>query len=99
VNAQSRVVSFTPLGRAAEAKDDESILDVARRANVPLGNSCGGVGICTRCKVRVVQGAENLSPATSIELRFGQARGFAEGERMACQAVVRGDCEVTTTYW
>jgi ferredoxin len=93
------VVTFTPLGRAAAAKENESILDVARRAAVPLGNSCGGVGVCTRCKVRVVNGAENLSPATSIETRFGQARGFAEDERMACQAVVLGDCEVTTTYW
>lgn len=92
-------MSFTPLGRSAAANEDESILDVARRAAVPLGNSCGGVGVCTRCKVRIVSGAENLSPATSIELRFGTARGFAHDERMACQAVVRGDCEVTTTYW
>jgi len=99
VNGASKVVTFTPLGRSAEGKPDESILDVARRAGVPLGNSCGGVGVCTRCKVRVLSGAANLSPATSIELRFGSARGFAEDERMACQAVVKGDCEVTTTYW
>ncbi|MDP9192800.1 MAG: (2Fe-2S)-binding protein [Acidobacteriota bacterium] len=99
MNAASKVVSFTPLGRTAEARDDESILDVARRAGVPLGNSCGGVGVCTRCKIRVVAGAANLSPATSIEIRFGPARGFADDERMACQAVVNGDCEVTTTYW
>ncbi len=99
VNAASKVVSFTPLGKTAAARDDESILDVARRAGVPLGNSCGGVGVCSRCKVRVVAGGENLRPATSIEVRFGTARGFAQDERMACQAVVLGDCEVTTTYW
>ena len=58
-----------PEGR--DANDDESLLDVARRAGVPLGNSCGGVGVCARCKVRVVSGAENLSPPTSIEVRFG----------------------------
>ena len=99
MNAASRAVSFIPLGTRAEARNDESILDVARRAGVPLGNSCGGVGVCTRCKVRVIDGAENLSPATSIEVRFGSSRGFAEDERMACQAVVLGDCAVTTTYW
>lgn len=99
MNTQSKVVSFTPLGREADAKPNESILDVARRAGVPLGNSCGSVGVCTRCKVRVLSGASNLSPATSIELRFGDARGFAADERMACQAVVLGNCEVTTTYW
>ena len=92
-------VLFTPLGRAAEARPDETILDAARRVGAPIGNSCGGIGICARCRVRVVAGAENLSPATSVELRVGGARGFAEDERMACQAVPRGDCEVTTSYW
>lgn len=99
MNSPSRTVTFTPLGRIAEARPDETLLDVARRASVPLGNSCGAVGICARCKVRVVSGGENLSPPTSIEVRFGTARGFAEDERMACQAVVRGECAVTTTYW
>jgi ferredoxin len=92
-------VTFTPLGKTAEAKSDETLLDVARRAAVPLGNSCGGVGICSRCKVRVLAGAESLTPPTSVEARFAAARGFAEDERMACQAVVRGDCVVTTSYW
>jgi ferredoxin len=99
VNTSSKIVTFTPLGLHAEALADESLLDVARRAGVPLGNSCGGVGVCTRCKVRVVSGAENLSPPTSLEIRFGTFRGFAPDERMACQAVVRGECRVTTTYW
>ena len=92
-------VTFTPLAQAADAKADETLLDVARRAGVPLGNSCGGTGVCSRCKVRVLAGAENLTPPTSVEARFAKARGFAEDERMACQAVVLGDCEVTTTYW
>ncbi len=97
MNASQRLVTFTPLGKSAVAKDDETLLDVARRVGAPLGNSCGGVGICARCKVRVVAGAENLSAPTSIEVKF--SKGFAEGERMACQAVVTGDCTVTTTYW
>jgi ferredoxin len=92
-------VTFTPLAKTAEAKSDETVLDVARRAAVPLGNSCGGIGICARCKVRVVAGAENLTPPTTVEARWSAARGFAEDERMACQAVVRGDCVVTTSYW
>ena len=97
MNASSRLVTFTPLGTRAAAKDDETLLDVARRAGAPLANSCGGVGVCARCKVRVLTGAESLSPPTSIEARF--SRGFTKGERMACQAVVTGDCEITTTYW
>ena len=92
-------VTFTPLDRTEPARTDETLLDVARRATVPLGNSCGGVGVCARCRVRVVSGAENQTPPTAMEVRFGTARGFAADERMACQAVVTGECTVTTTYW
>jgi 2Fe-2S ferredoxin len=92
-------VRFVPLDKSADAKADETLLDAARRANAPLGNSCGGIGICARCRVRIVEGAENLSAPTSVEERVSQQRGLAPDERLACQAVVRGDCAITTTYW
>ena len=92
-------VIFKPLGTAADAKPDETILDAARRADAPLGNSCGSVGVCARCRVRIVSGAENLSAPTTIEIRVASQRGFASDERLACQAVVQGDVEVTTGYW
>jgi ferredoxin len=92
-------VSFVPIDRHADTKPDETVLDAARRAGVPLGNSCGAVGICGRCRVRIVDGAANLSAPTAIELRTATSRGFAPDERLACQAVVAGDVTVTTTYW
>ena len=92
-------VTFVPLDRYAETRADETVLDGARRAGVPLGNSCGAVGVCARCRVRIVDGATNLSAPTNIELRTASSRGFAADERLACQAVVFGDCRVTTTYW
>lgn len=83
-------VTFVPLGKEESARVDETLLDVARRARAPIGNSCGGIGICGRCSVRIVSGEENLTPRT----------GHETGDlRLACQAVVRGDCAVTTTYW
>jgi ferredoxin len=92
-------VTFTPLCSSAEAMANETVLDAARRAGAPLGNSCGSVGVCGRCCVRVLAGADNLSAPTTIELRVSAQRGFAIGERLACQAVVMGDIEVTTGYW
>lgn len=92
-------VSFHPLGRTAESKANETVLDAARRAAVPLGNSCGGIGVCARCRIRIVEGADSLAPMTSIEVRVTTQRGFNPDERLACQAVVNGDCTVTTGYW
>lgn len=93
------LVKFTPLGTAAEARPNETVLDTARRAGAPIGNSCGGVGVCGRCRVLVLAGAENLSPPTLIEIQVAGQRGFAPDERLACQAVVTGTVEVTTGYW
>jgi ferredoxin len=92
-------VTFTPLGTSAEALPNETVLDAARRADAPIGNSCGSVGVCGRCRVRVLAGAENLSAPTMIEIRVAGQRGFESDERLACQAVVMGDVEVTTSYW
>jgi len=58
---------------------------------LPIGNSCGGIGICNRCRVRIVEGSDNLTPPTRFERDSDQ--------RLACQAVVLGDCTVTTSYW
>jgi ferredoxin len=93
------IVRFKGFTSHASALPNETILDVARRAAIPLANSCGAVGVCGRCRVQVLTGSENLSPPTSIETRFGTIHKFAADERMACQAVPQGECEVTTTYW
>ena len=98
-SARMPTVRFAPLGLEGSSFEDETILDVARRASAPIGNSCGGVGWCARCRVRVVVGAENLSEVTSVERVKGSELAFAHDERLACQAAVKGDVTVTTTYW
>ena len=93
------MVIFEPLGLRAQTNPDETLLDAARRAGAPVGNSCGAIGVCGRCRVRIVSGGEVLGAPTAIEVRVAAARGFEADERLACQAVVRGDCTVTTSYW
>lgn len=93
------LVRFAPLGLEAPALDDETILDAARRAGAPIGNACGGVGWCARCRVRVVEGGANLGPPTSVEREKSSELGFSSDERLACQATVKGEVVVTTSYW
>lgn len=81
-------VTFDRLNKSAEAKPNETVLDVARRAGAPLGNSCGGIGVCGRCHVTIVAG--EASPPTRWE---------TTDKRLACQMVVVGDITVGTGYW
>jgi len=93
------IVRFVPLRFTGDARPDETILDIARRVGAPVGNSCGGIGVCARCVVRVLRGSENLTATTKIELKVIEERKLHANDRLACQAAVLGDCEVTTTYW
>ena len=92
-------VTFSRVNKGSIVRDGETILDAARRAGAPVANSCGDTGVCGRCRVEVVEGLGNLSPRTAIERQTAEARSFAPSERLACQALVRGDCTVTTGYW
>jgi ferredoxin, 2Fe-2S len=92
-------VEFVPLGKAKEVKQGVTIISAANRADVPIGQSCNGDGVCGWCKVKVIRGMENLSPPGAIERQLMAACAFAPDERAACLAKIAGDITVTTGYW
>jgi ferredoxin len=92
-------VIFAPLGRSKEIRPGATIIAAANQADVPIGQSCNGDGICGWCRVRVLQGMQHLVPPTPLEKRLMTTCGFAENERAACLAKVTGEVTVTTSYW
>lgn len=83
-------IVFLNEGRRAEARAGTSVLEAADALAVRIGRVCGGQGTCSTCRVEVVSGAENLSPAGENELAYG----LAAGVRLACQARIEGDVGV-----
>lgn len=70
--------------------------DVGLAAGVPIPSTCGGVGSCGLCRVKITAGAEGLAPLTPVEQgKLGNVF-FITRERLSCQVVVQGDlgCEV-----
>ncbi len=49
------------------ARIGESLLELTDRAGVPLGQSCGGTGVCGSCALRIVEGMEHLTPLALME--------------------------------
>lgn len=70
-----------------------------RAHGVPVASSCGGVAVCAKCWVRVVDGAEHLSAPGSEEKALHLNHDRAADERLSCQAEVHGDVTLDTTYW
>ena len=67
-----------------------TLLDVAVRYKIPHFRECGGHGKCTTCRVRILEGAANVSPRTPAEVRMANERGWDELTRLACQARILG---------
>lgn len=93
------VVTFLPSHRQTRVRPGMTLLEAARRAGLPVAHSCGGVAVCSWCRIRIVDGKERLSPVLSPEERLRDRSSFAADERAACQAEVLGDVVATTTYW
>jgi adenylate cyclase len=77
-------------GRSAHGRRGLSLLELARLSDVPHAHICSGRARCGTCRVRIEAGEAQLSAVTEAE-RITLARvGALAGERLACQAVVRG---------
>jgi ferredoxin len=83
-------VRFVNEAIAVEAPEGTTVLSAALSRGVRIGHTCGGEGSCSTCRVAVIAGAGNLSPINIKEI----ANCLAPGERLACQARLRGDVTV-----
>ncbi len=71
---------------AARVGPGETLLDVADRLGVPIAQACAGLGVCSSCGVRVLEGMEHLTPITAME-RKDRTLDLEGGWRLACQAL------------
>lgn len=85
-------VRFQPGDAVFDAEAGETILAVADRAGVAIERVCGGRGTCGKCLVLV---SGDVSEPTDSEKRHLSPQELAQGHRLACQARILGDLEVS----
>lgn len=87
-----REIIFQPMGRRAklEAGNAENLLDLARSAGVGIEATCGGKGICGKCKVRL----EGESPPSTAQESELLGPDVEQGWRLACQCSVDKETRV-----
>lgn len=86
------LVDLEPIGRRVSVPKGTNLLEAAQRVGVDLVASCGGVGICGTCLVRIVQG--NVTPMTLTEEDVLDESQRAAGLRLACQTEPLSDVRV-----
>ncbi len=85
-------VDLEPTGRRARVPAGATLLDAARAAGVDIVASCGGVGICGTCVVKIVRG--EVSALNQQEREVLSPEEVRQGLRLACQTQVLGDVGV-----
>ena len=85
-------VTIKPAGLSVTCKKGTSLAEVAREAGIPLLSSCGGNGICGRCRVRILSGSIHLPSAE--EIKHIPDADLSDGYRLACQVRIAGDTTV-----
>ena len=69
----------------------QSALAIILSNSIDWMHACGGKGRCTTCKMLITHGSQNLGEMTAAELAYLRQGALSKQERLACQALVRGD--------
>ncbi|MBI5062081.1 MAG: DUF4445 domain-containing protein [Desulfatitalea sp.] len=82
-------VTFLPSNVAIEVPQGESVIRAAMAAGVHINASCGGDGVCGKCRVIIEAGPVEGEPSERISDE-DRAKGYC----LACKTFVQGDVSV-----
>ncbi|MEZ4942962.1 MAG: adenylate/guanylate cyclase domain-containing protein [Saprospiraceae bacterium] len=93
-------ILYTGINQLAESDDpDSSLLDISLQHKIPHLHECGGNGRCTTCRIRIIEGHQNLSPRTALERDTAHLRKWDPSIRLACQCYPKGDVSIQRLVW
>jgi adenylate cyclase len=85
--------------RSLTVPNGTTLLEAAQQVGLPIARACGGGGLCARCGLAVLSGAETLAPPSAAEEQAKERNRIPLELRLACQVAIRGPLEVTAGYW
>lgn len=83
-----------PNDRTVRSATGTTILEASQLHGIPHASVCGGRGRCSTCRLRVLEGEDNLPAPSADELRVLERVGAPPKVRLACQAVPSGNISV-----
>lgn len=84
-------IKFIPQEIEIETDSQKSIMSLAHENGVYIKSICNGMPSCAECRVKVVEGEDNILPPTKSELNLIGSGYFIDRRRLACQMYCFGD--------
>jgi ferredoxin len=86
-------VHITTDNLTIEVNDNYPLIDMCEDFDTSILFGCRD-GACGACMIRVLEGAENLTPMKDDERDFLETMAAEADERLACQCRVKGDVKI-----
>lgn len=83
-------MTFLPAGVTVECADGASLFDAGAKAGVTIETACVGKGTCGLCRVKVVEGADALTPYSDEEERHLGNLYHLTRIRLSCRTRITG---------
>ncbi|MDX9731881.1 MAG: 2Fe-2S iron-sulfur cluster-binding protein [Bdellovibrionales bacterium] len=87
-------VKFIPQNVEFEAKPGQSVMHLAEDHGIYVKSVCRGVPSCAECRVKIVEGENNVFPPAANELSLIGSGWFIDRRRLACQLQCMGNVTV-----
>ena len=95
------LVIFQPSGSRGYAEEGANLLEVARTLGVEIETPCGGMLMCSKCRVRIEEGfferfgiessLSHTNPVLDRERSFFRGKGLTEPNlRQSCTVTIHG---------
>jgi len=88
--AETVQVTFLPERLVSEVPRGTTLFVAAHWVDLPIDSTCGGLGTCGRCRVRI---DDTAFPANAVDREWLTPVELSEGWRLACRAEVENDME------
>ena len=92
-------VCFPTQGRSVRVPSGTTLIDAVRGANLPIASACRADGLCGRCGVAILAGADALGVESPEEIHSKQRNRIDPRLRLACRVRVCADVSVSAPYW
>ena len=76
-----------------DVPSDYALIDMCEDQDTSILFGCRD-GACGACMIRVISGAENISPMQESERDFLETMVAEPNERLACQCKIKGDITI-----
>lgn len=91
-------VTIWPNGESFTIDKETTLLKALKDKDIYVKSSCGGVGSCGDCVIKVHTGENNLTPPTFNEIKLLGNVFHITKERLSCQATCNGNVTIDVSH-